>query len=589
MIIKVVIIILFYFNLLKAQTTKAAVDSINNLPATAYLSNLFKSKKIYEDNLEMAKNIGYKLGEAKALNRLSIIHYLLGDYDKSTEYNIQAIKIFEGEKKYEDLADAYGELGYQMKRRDLIKADEYMQKALQISESHKIDKVILAKLYDNYGVIKELEGKIDSALIFYNKSFKIKQQLKDTVGIPFSLNKIANAKALQRKFNEAYFYLRISDKYREKETSDYGRADNLTYRADFLSMENKIDSAIVIYDSALDLSLKNGYTFLVLYIYQQLSDLLSKKQDFYNALQYFKKYTTYKDSLLNIETNQKIAELEIAFETAEKDKLIAQKDLLLKQRAILFLIIGTLLVFLTLTMFGLYAYQIQKRKAIALEAELVKQKAIDEQNKRIYEEKLKISRELHDNIGSHLTFIINSLDNLKYALPDGNIKDIVKRVNDFSRLTLNELRSTIWAMKNESGELDLLITKIKDFINRANVPQEKLRIEIRENTTKNYTLSSVQLLNLFRICQESLQNIIKHSDANKCLIIFDDWENGFIMQISDNGKGIEDSNSLESSGLASMKLRATEANAKINIIKSDIDGRNCGTNLSFQVTCQNSK
>lgn len=585
-LIRFLILILFVYNFLIGQDIKSIIDSVNQLPATEYLSNLYKSKSIFEENLQRARQVGYKSGEAKSLNILAIIYYLLNDYKKSTEYNIRALEIYEEEKNYDELANAYGEFGYQMKRRELDKANEYMRKGIQIAEKQKVGKPIIAKLYDNYGVLKEMEGKIDSALMLYNKALKIKYELNDSIGIPFSLNKIANAKALQKKFDDAYSYLHLSDKFREKEKNDFGRADNLAYYGDFYTMEGKIDSAIHYYKKSLDLSLKNGYTFLVQYIYQQLSELYAKKNDYYNALYYFKKYTTYKDSLTNIETNQRIAELEIAFETSEKDKLIAQKELQLRQRAILFIIIGTTLLFLVLTMSGLYAYQLQKRKAIAAQAELEKRIAKEENQRKIIEEKFRIGRELHDNIGSQLTFIISSLDNLAYHLKEKQLVEKIKDTSEFARDTLNELRNTIWAMKHETGNLSTLIIKIRDYLNRAKFSLDELKISIQDNTTKEYKLNSTQLLNLYRIFQECIQNIIKHSKATECKIVFTDAENGFIMKICDNGIGLEISDNLESTGLSSLATRANEANGKFTIEKNNDDFSKCGTKMIFEINSE---
>lgn len=569
-----------------AQDLKSIVDSVNNLSATEYLANLYNSKKIFEENLNRARTINYKIGEARALNILAITYYLMGNYEKSTELNIQSFKIFEEEKAFEDLANAYGEYGYQMKRRELEKANQYMLKGIQIAEKNKVSKVTIAKLYDNFGVLKEMEGKLDSALILYNKALKIKYDLNDEVGIPFSLNKIANVKALQGKFREAYSILNQSDKFRAKETGDYGKADNLAYYGDFFSIEGKIDSAIKYYQSSLDLSLKNGYTFLVEYCYKQLSDLFEKKSDFKNAFLNFKKYSAYKDSITNIATNQRIAELELAFETSEKDKLIAEQQLQLKQRAILFISVGTTLLFLLLAMFGLYAFQVQKRKVIAKEMELTRKLSIEETNRKIVETKLSISRELHDNIGSQLTLIISSLDNLKSSIIENSLKEKINDTTDFARLTLTELRNTVWAMKNENGTLSGLILKIRDYLNRIKPSIENISVNIQSEVQKDYKLNSTQLLNLFRIFQETLQNVIKHSNASEVKIIFSDSENGFLMKVCDNGKGIKASETIESSGLNFIKHRAEESNGKFFIEDNQTDNGQCGTKMIFEIQAE---
>jgi len=585
-LIRILILIIALNYSVSAQDLKSIIDSVNNLPVTEYLANLYKSKTIFEENLNRTRSINYKIGEAKTLNILAIIYYLMGNYEKSTEFNIQSFKIFEEQKNYDELANAYGEYGYQMKRRELQKANQYMLKGIQIAEKNKVSKVTIAKLYDNFGVIKEMEDKLDSALILYNKALKIKYELNDSAGIPFSLNKIANAKALQGKFKEAYKILNQSDKFRKKEAGDFGKADNLAYYGDFFSMEGKIDSAIKYYQSSLDLSLKNGYTFLVEYCYRQLSDLYEKKFDFKNAFLNFKKYSSYKDSISNVATNQRIAELELAFEISEKDKLIAQQQVQLKQRAILFISVGTTLLFLFLGMIGLYAYQVQKRKIIAKEMELTKRLSVEESNRKIAETKLNISRELHDNIGSQLTLIISSLDNLKSLIKENPVKDKINDTTDFARLTLTELRNTVWAMKNETGTLSDLILKIRDYLNRIKASIENISVNIQTETQKDYKLSSTQLINLFRIFQECLQNVIKHSKADEVKIVFSDCENGFTMKVCDNGKGIQNSDVLESSGLSFLKLRAEESNGKFYIEHNQNVNGQCGTKMVFEIQAE---
>ncbi len=566
MILRLLIFILF-FQSINAQNLSSRVDSVNSISSTEILFNLYKSRIIFENNLKLAQSIGYKVGEAKSLAILAIINHLMGNYEKATDYNIRALVIFDEEKDYNNLAETYGEFGYQMKRRDLRKANFYMQKGISIATNNSVKTEILTKLYDNYGVLKEMEGNLDSALVLYFKALKNKERLKDSIGIPYSLNKIANAHTLKKNFKQAFYFLNLSDKYRMKEKSDYGRADNFAYYGDFFSMQGNIDSAIAYYQKSLQLSITNGYFFLIPYCYEMISDLYQRKGDYAKSLNYYKKYVSNKDSISNAETNQKIAELEVAFESAQKDKLIAEKELLLRQRALLFIIIGTILFLITILMLVMYSYQVQKKKSLTREIELTKQISENEAKQKVFEEKLKLARELHDNIAAQLTFIINLIDNMKYSVKDENLKDKLSHTLNFARTTLNDLRNTIWAMKNESGTLSDLILKINDYINRYKIALNGLNVEVIKRLSKNYSLPSTQLTNLMRIFQECLQNIIKHSEASEAKILFNDLDEGFSMRICDNGKGIENSTTLESTGLASIKYRAEEIGCEFKIEK----------------------
>ncbi|MDP3683216.1 MAG: ATP-binding protein, partial [Ignavibacteria bacterium] len=72
-------------------------------------------------------------------------------------------------------------------------------------------------------------------------------------------------------------------------------------------------------------------------------------------------------------------------------------------------------------------------------------------------------------------------------------------------------------------------------------------------------LTSAQLLNLYRIVQEAVQNSIKHAKAKKIVVNFEEEEEGFLMKIKDDGKGFDLQNCERGNGLTNMELRCKEA------------------------------
>ena len=194
-----VIFLFFLLTIARGQDLKSKVDSINTIPYQFIVSNTRQSIKIFSENLNLAREIKYLEGEAKTLSNLGLAYYIRGDYDKSTENYLSAIGIYENKKDYKMLADTYGEYGYQLKRRDMPKAVNYMRKAISIAEREKLDLRIMDKLYDNYGVLKEMQNDLDSAMYFYNKALRIKEEFVEPIAIPYSLNKIAGIKLIQKK------------------------------------------------------------------------------------------------------------------------------------------------------------------------------------------------------------------------------------------------------------------------------------------------------------------------------------------------------------------------------------------------------
>lgn len=570
--------ILISYSLILGQQSKTKIDSINTIHYEEIVADLDKSTKLFSENLEQARSIIYPKGEGLSLSNLALVNYLKGNYDKSTQYHIEAIKIFADNKMYKELSDEYGEFGYQLKRRDLNKAVAYMQMAIKTSDEHSVPKIFKSKLYDNYGVLKEMQNDADSAIYFYKKALDIKKSNRDSVGIPYSLNKIAVLKATQGKYIEAYKYLDLSDGYRNKEFGNFGKMENLSFRADFLKMEKRIDEAILAYEKVKQMAIEINYTYMILSCYENLTELYKQKKQFDKALEYHEKFADYKDSINNSETNTKVAQLEIAYETEQKNKLIAQNQFELKSKTQQLTFTLVTLVLLVFIIFAVYKYQQQKRKRVVKELEYKNQLQNSELEKKIVEEKLNISRELHDNIGSQLTFIISSLDNITYAEKKNVVTPRLETIRNFSKDALFDLRSTIWAMKQEEGDTDKLIIKITEMTQKLNSSLKNVVILFENNLNENILLSSTQMLNLFRIVQEALQNSIKYSAATEIKIIFNKSKNGFDLIVMDNGIGFNANDLGNGNGFTNMKTRCEIANGIFEMINQN------GTIISCRVS-----
>lgn len=91
--------------------------------------------------------------------------------------------------------------------------------------------------------------------------------------------------------------------------------------------------------------------------------------------------------------------------------------------------------------------------------------------------------------------------------------------------------------EDEDGDLETLVIKLNEMIQKLNSSLNGIVITVEKSIQGNIKLSSTQMLNLFRIVQESVQNSIKHSIANTINIMISKTVNGFEIIIKDNGKG----------------------------------------------------
>lgn len=193
--------------------------------------------------------------------------------------------------------------------------------------------------------------------------------------------------------------------------------------------------------------------------------------------------------------------------------------------------------------------------------------SITENTKKIQEQRLEISRDVHDNIGAQLTFFRSILDELKTSsvplgeTADHKIEDLSNCCND----SISELRNTLWVLNSEVIYLEDLKLKILNFVNKASSVKKNLTFNSVFDFNATITLSSKQAVNMFRIVQEILNNAIKYAEASNIVIDVKQQENNLLIFIGDDGVGFDLNASSEGYGLKNIKARVADINGSIKI------------------------
>ncbi len=551
--------------------SKKEIDSINTIPLQTKTSEPVLLEKTYLKNAESAKTLNYLLGEAESYSNLSLIYYYQGKFEKDIYYSLKAISIYELLHNNEKLAIEYGELGYRMKRRSLEKAILYMQKGKNISEKNNLEKPLLS-IYNNYGYLKELQKEMDSALYYYKICLKIKEKRKDSIGIPYSLNNIATIYIQQNKFKVAQILLNKSLQLRIKQKDKTGIAENYFNLGDLNFSQKKYTEAISFYNKSLNIANKSNYLDLIKNCYLELSKSYEKNTNPIQALYHYKLYSKYKDSLSNQEMNNKIAELDIKFETSKKEKQIIKQQAEVKKRNLYLTGLSGLILLLGIIAYLVNRQQKLKNQQQAKEHQLkIAITQIETQNK-LQEQRLSISRDLHDNIGAQLTFIISSIDNVKYAFDITNKKLDTKlsSISKFTKETIVELRDTIWAMNSNEITFEDLEGRIHNFIEKAKEAKQEITFSFKiDENLKSKKLSSVEGMNVYRTIQEAINNSLKYANAKNIQIEAIKSNDQTKITISDNGIGFNEAEIIQGNGLNNMKKRIEEIDGKIHISSSE--------------------
>lgn len=571
---KNIVLLLILFATQVNSQTKKSIDSINQIPYLNFLKNHTQLQSVFIKNAINARKINYSFGEAQSYSKLSLAYYYSGDFEKNLKYSLLAIKIFEKIDQQESLAKEYGELGYRMKKRSLPKALYYMQRGMKISEKNNFEEPLLS-IYNNYGMLKKYNKEPDSALLYFRKCLSLKERLKDSIGIPYSLNNIAEVYLDQKKFEAAEKLFEKSLNIRIYLNDKYGMAENYSCLGDLYFAEKKYQKAINNYNTSSEISKKFGFNTLLLHNFQKISQCYEFSNNTAMALETYKKHVYYKDSILNQETNEKIAELEVKFDTNEKEKLIIAQENEVKNARNKLIVVSIIALFICIIGFLIYYQQKFKNKQLEQEFKLKNAIAKIETQNKLQQQRLTISRDLHDNIGAQLTFIISSIDNIKYAFPikDLSLDNKLNKISEFTKATILELRDTIWAMNSNDITFEDLHSRILNFIEKAQNATENIHFKcILDSNIEKTKLSSVVGMNLYRTLQEAVNNSIKHASAKNITMEITSHNHKLTIVISDDGIGFDKNESPKGNGLLNMEKRIQEVNGSINFDRNENGG-----------------
>src|SRR5690554_6300904 len=412
-----------------------------------------------------------------------------------------------------------------MKRRNLPKAFEYMHKRIENLKTSE-DEIALSAAYNNIGVLYQMKEDIDSALYYFYLGYDIVKSKNDSLGIPYSLNNIGQALVDQNKYDQAFSKYKEAFEIRRIRNDQNGLAENYGYLGDLYFQKKELEKAIENYLQSLKISEEINYPYLCQTNSDQLAQAYEEIGDYQQALIYRKKNQKYKDENLNEASNKTIAQLEVQFDTERKEKELALKSANVikeksKVRQRTSILIGLSITLILLVFIALLIYRQLKAKQKHLQNENhLKDIITEEETKnKIYSERMRISRDLHDNIGSQLTFLISSMDNMKYVSDEEKLKFKLNDLTDFTRVTISQLRDTIWAMNKDYLSIEDLQIRIVNFIDIAQNSAENIEFIFEKDILDlDYAFTPAQGINLFRIIQESVNNAIKYAHAQKIII-----------------------------------------------------------------------
>ncbi|MEJ7611908.1 MAG: histidine kinase [Ferruginibacter sp.] len=266
-----------------------------------------------------------------------------------------------------------------------------------------------------------------------------------------------------------------------------------------------------------------------------------------------------KDSMYAATSAEEKMKMDAQYQLGEKENLILRQKLEIANKN--YLIYGSvLLLILAAVLAGLFFTGYKKNQQIKLLTMQAEQKQAEALAVRSAEEneRKRISRDLHDNIGAYATVLLANTEQLRKHAATADVKQAVKAVSENAGHIMGSLQETIWVLNND-------LIKVTDFIDRFKLYARKMmesykavNIIFEEMIMNDIILSPAEAFNIFRILQEALQNVLKHSGSQNITVTVLS-NNTFIVSILDDGKGFNTKELSSGNGLYNMQYRAKEA------------------------------
>lgn len=571
-----------YDNYLKASRKLYKMSSEQNdhfysARALSYIGDYYYSKFIndsayyYFTKAEKAFKV---LNNDEELSRIKFSKAIILIYEKNfSEAEVQIIKVLKRAKEINNqrlIYDCYISLGNTLDGMNYTKESiNYYNLAIKYVENLKFDPQFLAlkaQSYNYLGKVYSKNGQYLKAIDNFNQALKISNFKSNE---PFMYANLINNKAYAEmhlgrlelakvKFEEAL-------QVRQKLENIPGIVSSKLMLSEYYLLKKDTFNAVLGLRYAQKMAASNK-----IYEDELKAVRLLSKLDSDNKTAYFDRYVGLTDSLQNVERANRNKFARIEFET---DEILDQKKSIQEQNEkissqIWFILAVSIVSILVL---GL-AYYLKNQRAKYRQLQF--EKTQQENNEEIYRlmlrqqtlieevrrnEKKRISQELHDGVMSKLTSTRLNLFVLGKKNDEETIKKCLGYIDNIQNIE-KEIRSISHNLNKDSiFETDSFKVIIENlFQEYCNATEIDYTLNIDSNIVWSNVDSSTKM-HLYRIFQESLQNIFKYSKA-KCvhLDIKKINNESFSIKIEDDGLGFDSAKATKGIGLKNMRTRVKE-------------------------------
>jgi len=489
----------------------------------------------------------------------------------AVDYYLKALALFEkqGNKKgctltYVNVSDIYRRMS------NYERSKYYVEKAKVIAEELN-DAYGKMNVYLCLGRLFDVEGNIDSTLVYALKTLEVSRSIKDNRTTALALQDIADIYCDKNiDINKAEKYalesLSIAEEY--EDPSLLSDAKKTLARVYLRKKQYKESEILSMQAWELDTTSQHSMETIATII--EANIYMGKKD---RAVEFLKKMRSVAKDIINEKGyRESLADMETKYETQKKEIRIAT----LEKEKKLYIILGIAVVAALLLGLGLLFYRhrlsVQKQKQLEKEKELIAARSALDAEKA---EREIIARDLHDGVGAMLSVVKNKMNIVKsYSIIENSEVNHFNEALDGLDKSIAELRRVAHhimpAVLIEKG----LVVALDDFC--RSVPEAKFHV-----TEPCHRFEPPRELVIYRCAYELVNNALKHAKASRIEVHLSMDEKTVYLSVVDNGCGFDEQTVQTGMGINNLRKRLAAFGGRMDIFSEPAKGTEVNVELEI--------
>ena len=508
------------------------------------------SRQIFSEILQKSKAQGWSAMEQRSYNNLGMNRLNSSDYRSAIEYFSEALELSRAKPgaKEGDWVNYLSNLGLANQELELYdQAIKYHLEALTIREKLE-DSNGMAISCANLGICYKLMGELDEAIGYFQKAIDNAREAGNKVLYHRVHDNLGSLYIGQKDYKKGLEMLQIA-----LDTSD-GFTLDPKMKLSILSNSAAAYVDLGQIDKALEFAQKGNEVLdehpdLINYsmtLKNALAKIYFRKGDFEKGNAFLEEYQEISKKVFNEENAQLLTDLQVQYDLEKKENQIAlqraellEKSATLQRNYFAFAALGLLLLFLGATFIYYQNRNKRKQELLVKERELkVKEAYIQASLESQEQERRRMAQDLHDGFGQYISALRMYVSQLKNAQAKEELKtELVGRTDSVLDEMSKEISNVVYDLMPATLIRFGLKSALEDLAHRINAGQ-KVAVELQfEGISER--LDELVEINLFRICQEWINNILKYAGAKNILVSLRQQAGWMTLSIMDDGMGFD--------------------------------------------------